>query len=114
VSGNSIDHVVAFFACAKSGVAFVPCRGGSLRANSPSADRSPALVLVEDEYEGLAADALRRSPSGARWHRLGTTGVEAAVPARLGPAVPLRGVRDDDRFSSSTPPAAKPRPRASC
>ncbi len=28
ISGNSIDHVVVFFACAKAGVAFVRCRGG--------------------------------------------------------------------------------------
>ena len=98
VSGNSIDHVVAFFACAKSGVAFVPLswRLAPRELAEVLTGSAPALVLVEDEYEGLAADALRRVAERCPVAPLGTTGVEAAVPARLGPAVPLRGVRDDD------------------
>lgn len=98
VSGNSIDHVVAFFACAKAGVAFVPLSwrltprelGELLTASDP------ALVLVEDEYEGLASDALKRVAESPRVAALGTTGVEASVPERRGPAAPARAVRDDD------------------
>ncbi len=100
VSGNSIDHVVAFFACAKSGVAFVPLSWrASPRELGELLDRSePALVLVEDEYIGIAADALRRVPARRPVALLGTTGIEAGVPPRAETAerAPQRGVRDDD------------------
>lgn len=98
ISGNSIDHVVAFFACAKSGVAFVPLSWRlTPRELADVLERSePALVLVEDEYEGIAAEALDRTPGRPSVTALGTTGVEASVPDRVGPAVPARAVRDDD------------------
>lgn len=98
VSGNSIDHVVVFFACAKSGIAFVPLSWRlSPRELSDVLERSaPALVLVEDEYEGIAADALRRSAQHPPVALLGTTGIEASVPARQGRPAPRRAVRDDD------------------
>ncbi|ODT26794.1 MAG: acid--CoA ligase [Microbacterium sp. SCN 70-27] len=98
VSGNSIDHVVAFFACAKSGVAFVPLSWRlAPRELGEALERSePALVLVEDEYEGLASDALGRLDEQPPVAALGTTGVEASVPRRLGRAAEQRPVRDDD------------------
>lgn len=98
VSGNSIDHVVAFFACAKSGVAFVPLSWRlSPRELADVIDRSaPALLLVEDEHEGIAREALERVGAAPRVALLGTTGVEAAVPRRAGAPVPPRAVRDDD------------------
>lgn len=98
VSGNSIDHVVAFFACAKSGVAFVPLSWRlSLRELGEVLESSdPALVLVEDEYIGIATDALRRVAIRPPMALLGTTGVEASMPARVGARAPQRGVRDDD------------------
>lgn len=101
VSGNSIDHVVAFFACAKSGVAFVPLswRLSPRELGEVLAQSRPALVLVEDEHTGIATDALRRSAAPVPVALLGTTGVEASVPARAGvsgTAAPSRAVRDDD------------------
>lgn len=98
VSGNSIDHVVAFFACAKSGVAFVPLSWRlAPRELGEALERSrPALVLVEDEYDGLAADALARVAARPPVAALGTTGIEAAVPARIDDPAPRRAVRDDD------------------
>ncbi len=61
VSGNSVDHVVAFFACAFAGIAFIPLSWrltpgelGALIARS-----SPDLVLVDDEHAVLAGEALR-------------------------------------------------------
>jgi fatty-acyl-CoA synthase len=99
VSGNSIDHVVAFFACAKAGIAFVPLSwrltAGELAVALTRADA--ALLLAEDEYASLIDDALRRVAAPPSIAELGTTGVEASVPVRGGaePA-PHRGVRDDD------------------
>lgn len=98
VSGNSIDHVVAFFACAKSGVAFVPLswRLAPRELGEVLEQSAPALVLIEDEYDGVAADALRRVASRPPVAALGTTGIEASVPPRSGAPAPRRGVRDDD------------------
>lgn len=64
VSGNSVDHVVAFFACAFVGIAFIPLSWrltpgelGALIARS-----APDLVLVDDEHAALAGEALRTLP----------------------------------------------------
>ncbi|GAA3916406.1 class I adenylate-forming enzyme family protein [Microbacterium invictum] len=98
VSGNSIDHVVAFFACARAGIALVPL-SWRLTAQELAGviERTRAgAVLIEDEYVGLAADALRRIADCPPTAALGTTGVEAAVPARRGAPAPQRGVRDED------------------
>ncbi|GAA5208132.1 class I adenylate-forming enzyme family protein [Microbacterium kyungheense] len=97
VSGNSTDHVVAFFACAIAGIAFVPLSWRlTPRELSDVLTRSdPSLVLVEDEYEALAGEALRRSDRMPRAAVLGTTGVETAVPRAPRPGT-WRPVRDDD------------------
>lgn len=98
ISGNSIDHVVAFFACAKTGIAFVPLswRLSSRELSEVLTQSSPVLVLVEDEYIGTATEALRRVATPPAMALLGTTGIEAAVPSRPGEPAPVRGVRDDD------------------
>ncbi|HEY9306275.1 MAG TPA: AMP-binding protein [Microbacterium sp.] len=97
VSGNSTDHVVAFFACAISGIAFVPLSwrltprelGGVLTRSDP------ALVLIEDEHAALAGEALRVAAVSAPVALLGTTGVESSVPRAACPRL-RRPVRDDD------------------
>jgi len=97
VSGNSTDHVVAFFACAVAGIAFVPLSWRlTPRELADVLTRSdPALVLVEDEYEALAGAALRIAERMPPTAVLGTTGVEASIPP--GPrARTRRSVRDDD------------------
>ncbi len=106
VSGNSIDHVVAFFACAKAGVAFVPLSWRlTARELAEVLERAAAqLVLVDDEYQAVAADALRHLRVGADAEAppiamLGTTGVEAGVPtrdARFGIPRETRPVLDED------------------
>ncbi len=97
VSGNSTDHVVAFFACALSGVAFVPLSWRlTQRELADLLVRSePALVLVEDEFAALAGEALRTLDAVIPVAELGTTGVEASVPRALAPRR-ARAVADDD------------------
>ena len=57
LTGNSPDHVAVFFACAKAGLVLVPL---SWRLAAPELayqldDAEPALFLVEEDYDGLAA-----------------------------------------------------------
>jgi fatty-acyl-CoA synthase len=97
VSGNSTDHVVAFFACALAGLAFVPLSWRlTPRELVDLIDRArPSLVLVEDEHAALAGEALRAVERMPRTAALGTTGIEAAVP--VSDAIRTwRPVRDDD------------------
>ncbi|ALJ20035.1 class I adenylate-forming enzyme family protein [Microbacterium sp. No. 7] len=98
VSGNSIDHVVAFFACARAGIAFVPLswRLAPRELAEALASARPALLLVEDEYLGTAGDALRRLEGRPPMALLGTTEVESEVPTRRGAPADLREARDDD------------------
>ena len=97
VSGNSTDHVVAFFACAISGIAFVPLSWRlTPRELAGVLTRSdPALVLIEDEHAALAGEALRVAAVSAPVALLGTTGVEGSVPRAACPRL-RRPVRDDD------------------
>lgn len=97
VSGNSIDHVVAFFACARLGIAFVPLSWRwAVRELAEALERSkPALVLIDDEYIAPATDAIARLAVTPPTAALGTTGIEHRAPASLMPA--LSGpVHDDD------------------
>ena len=57
LTGNSPDHVIAFFACAKAGFMLLPL---NWRLSAPELryqldDSEPAVFLVEDEYAELAA-----------------------------------------------------------
>lgn len=100
ITGNSIDHVVVFFACAKAGIAMVPLswRLSSRELSEALVHAAPALVAIEDEYLGVADDALARLEAPPPTTLLGTTGIEAAVPRRGDgrDAAPARAVRDDD------------------
>ncbi|MBW9118590.1 AMP-binding protein [Microbacterium trichothecenolyticum] len=97
VSGNSTDHVVAFFACAIAGIAIVPLswRLTPRELGEVLTRSAPALVLIEDEHMALAGEALRGAALDTPVAGLGTTGVEASVPRAANPA-PRRPVRDDD------------------
>ncbi|WP_308493707.1 class I adenylate-forming enzyme family protein [Microbacterium terrisoli] len=101
VSGNSIDHVVAFFACAMSGIAFIPLswRQTTIELASAIGHCNAQLLLIDEEYAGLVEDARRNAAAATPTARLGVAGVEAHPPARhgrFGPAPRHRPVRDDD------------------
>lgn len=97
LSGSSADHVVAFFACALSGIAFVPLSWRLTPTELADLLRrsNPALLLVDDEYSALAAAALRQSHAALETAFLGQTGIEQAVPACPHP-VASRLATDDD------------------
>ncbi len=102
VAGNSADQVVVFFACAKAGLALVPL---SWRLTAPElatnlATAAPALLLVEEAWQRVAAEAVRRNAASLPTTTLGSTGVESTVPDRFlapGESWPAsRPVHDDD------------------
>ncbi len=96
LTGNSSDHVVVFFACAKAGLVLVPLSWRlsprELAAQLELAD--PQLLLVEDELESLAAGACTLLAHRPRTAALGPGGIEKSVPVPsrvLAPAVPDAG-----------------------
>ncbi|MGP4032335.1 class I adenylate-forming enzyme family protein [Pseudarthrobacter sp. 1C304] len=123
LTGNSSDHVVVFFACAKAGLVLVPLSWRlspkELAGQLEVAD--PQLLLVEDELDSLAAGACALLPRRPRTAALGPGGIEKSVPLPVRslqapgppggtPGVP-REVRDDDPllmiFTSGTEGASK-------
>lgn len=116
LTGNSADHVVLFFACAKAGLVLVPlCWRLSPREVAEQLELSdPALVLVEDEFASLAGSALERLAFPLAVGALGTHGVEREMIAPLrrdSEPVVHRAVLDDDAlliiFTSGTLARAK-------
>ena len=66
MTGNSADHVVLFFACAKAGLVLVPLswRLAPRELAEQLEISEPALLLVETEFESLAKATLsRRRPT---------------------------------------------------
>ncbi len=100
ITGNSSDHVVLFFACAKAGVVLVPLSWrlspGEL-AGHLAASR-PALLLVEDEFTSLADAAFELVADRPARSTLGARGIESRVPPiRSDRATTVRRpVQDDD------------------
>ena len=124
LTGNSSDHVVAFFACAKAGLVLVPLswRLSPRELATQLELAEPQLLLVEGELDGLAAAACALLPHRPRTAALGPGGVEKSVPPPTrvhpaapqpldGSAAPRREVRDDDAllmiFTSGTEGASK-------
>ncbi|MCY1158197.1 MAG: long-chain fatty acid--CoA ligase [Citricoccus sp.] len=123
LSGNSSDHVVLFFACAKSGLVLAPLswrlRAAEVAVQLETAD--PALLVVEEEFGSLAAEACALLPMPPSRVRPGRAGIEEEVPAphrrgtdrgyRAEERAPGSPVQDDDPvlmpFTSGTEGASK-------
>lgn len=97
ISGSSADQVVAFVACALSGLVLAPLSvrfaPGELAA---LIERTrPALVLVDEERAPLAHAALELAAVRPPSARMGTAGAEAHVPRALQKR-DVRAPRDED------------------
>jgi fatty-acyl-CoA synthase len=95
LTGNSAEHVVLFFACARAGLVLVPL---SWRLTAPElaaqlADARPALFCVEEEFDVTARAALTQLPGPVPTARLGRVGPQLA-PVDGDP--PAAAVADDD------------------
>lgn len=100
--GNSAEHVITFFACARSGLVLVPL---SWRLTAPElADQltqaDPAVLLVEEETETLARGALGRIAAPVPTAYIGQVGVQAPVPA------PWRSPHSTTGYAEGQLPAA--------
>jgi fatty-acyl-CoA synthase len=78
---NSVEHVEAFFACAKAGLILAPL---SWRLAAPEIayqldDAGPAVFLVEPEYDGLADDALAQASTHPLRRALGEVDHQAVA-----------------------------------
>lgn len=85
ITGNSTEHVVLFFACAKAGLVLVPLSWrlttselGPLLARS-----APALVVAEEELTRLARESVAVAGLEVPLVQPGSAGLEAAVPTRV-------------------------------
>lgn len=116
ITGNSADHVVLFFACAKAGLVLVPLSWRlSPRELAQQIEQVvPAILLVEDEFDSLAEAALERVTAALPTAALGVSGIELETVAPLhhrGERVIHRPVQDDDAlliiFTSGTLEQAK-------
>lgn len=102
LSGNSAEHVVLFFACAKAGLAMVPLswRLTASELGPVLATARPALLVAEEELLRLAREAMHVGDVSVALTTPGSTGVESTVPARVlppGEAWPAqRDAVDDD------------------
>jgi fatty-acyl-CoA synthase len=92
LTGNSVEHVVLFFACARAGLVLVPLswRLTASELGPLLAVARPALLVVEEDFQRLAREALAGcgdvAVSATPVTAPGSTGLEATVPSRtLGP-----------------------------
>ncbi len=111
LSGNSADHVVLFFACAKAGLVLVPLswRLSPREIAEQLAKADPALLVVDEEFSSLADAALKLMVDPVPTANFGLLAIELSVPTpKRDPNLePVRGpVRDDDAllitFTSGT------------
>lgn len=113
VAGNSVDQIVLLFACAQVGMVYVPLSWRlTVRELADLIFRSaPELVLVDDEHEAAAAEALRAAGGRAQLLHLGSGGVEVAVPERRDGVAHQRAVRDDDALMVIFTSGSESRPK---
>lgn len=116
--GNSAEHVIAFFSCARAGLVLVPLSwrltAGELGDQLALAD--PAVLLVEDETETLARGALSRVAARVPMAHVGQVGVEHPVPApwhsagargeHAGDGADVTGAPAPSRYAGEQLPAA--------
>ncbi|MBV0894595.1 class I adenylate-forming enzyme family protein [Microbacterium sp. NC79] len=113
IAGNSTDQIVLFFACARTGMVYVPLSWRLTVAELADLlhRAQPVLVVIDDEHATVATEALRARGSVTPMVGLGTAGIETHVPRRFAGTVEQRDVRDDDAllviFTSGSESAPK-------
>lgn len=83
LTGNSTDHAVLFFACARAGLVLVPLswRLTASELADHIAHCEPSLLVVEEDFATLGAEALRSMLAPVPTAALGYLGVESRLPS---------------------------------
>ncbi|MGB3413211.1 MAG: AMP-binding protein [Microbacteriaceae bacterium] len=99
VTGNSADHIILFFACAKAGLILAPMswRLSPVELADQFRRAEPHLLVIEEEFHSLVAAALELLLETPSTTAFGMMGLEYSLPERRGktPAI-HREVRDSD------------------
>ncbi len=100
LSGNGVDHIVLFFACAKAGLVLAPI-SWRLTAQEIAGQLDlvdPALFVAETGYAQLALDGAALAAERVPVSELGEVGIEQDPPRRSGGMAPAGRdvVRDED------------------
>jgi fatty-acyl-CoA synthase len=113
LTGNSAEHVVLLFACARAGMVLVPLswRLTATELAAQLADARPALFFVEEDFGVTAQAALAQLTEPVPTCRLGRVGVELELPAGVEPGAAAAPVRDDDALLMIDPSGTMRRPR---
>ncbi|MCK0111825.1 AMP-binding protein [Ornithinimicrobium sp. F0845] len=100
--GNSAEHVIAFFSCAREGLVLVPLswRLTATELADQLTQADPAVLLIEDETETLARGALSRTAAPVPTAYVGQVGVEAPAPT------PWHSGHDPAQYAEGRLPAA--------
>lgn len=114
LTGNSADHVVLFFACARAGLVLAPLswRLTPTELAGQLCDAEPALLCIEEEFEVPARAALAQLTAAVPASRLGLAGIESELPPGRGSGAPGRPVADDDPLLMIYTSGTMRRPRA--
>lgn len=79
VTGNSVDHIVLFFACAQVGLVLSPLSWRLTVAELAEllVRADPRLIVYEDDYATLALEAVRVSGTSTPAQMIGLEGIES-------------------------------------
>lgn len=112
IAGNSTDQIVLFFACAQTGLVYVPLswRLTAIELSELIERAQPVLIATDDEHAATASQAVELGAHRAPVLMLGAAGLEAGVPMSASTGE-QREVQDDDALMVIFTSGSESRPK---